>query len=52
LNSEECFSATAIDVLIYKNTHKKEEDQIEGKNMAMLVFNPSLEYPTCPWQAL
>jgi hypothetical protein len=36
LNSEECSSATVIDVSIKK--HKR----IEGKDMAMLVFNPCI----------
>jgi hypothetical protein len=42
LNSEECSSATAIDVSIkkHKQTKPKEGDQIEDKDMAMLVFNP------------
>ncbi len=41
-NSEECSSATAIDVSI-KNTNEKkpkEGNQIKDKDMAMLVFNP------------
>jgi hypothetical protein len=44
LKSEECSSATAIDLSI-KNPNKqkpKEGDQIEGKDMAMLVFNPCI----------
>jgi hypothetical protein len=44
LNSEECSSATAIDMST-KNTNKqkpKEDNQIKGKNMAMLVFNPCI----------
>jgi hypothetical protein len=45
LNSEECFSATAIDMSTKKtqtNKKPKEGIQIEGKNMAMLVFNPCI----------
>ncbi len=44
LNSEECSSATAIDMLTKKHKQKKpkEGDQIKGKNMAMLVFNPCI----------
>ncbi len=44
LNSEESSSTTAIDLSI-KNTNKnkpKEGNQIEGKDMAMLVFNPCI----------
>jgi hypothetical protein len=43
LKSEESSSATAIDHSI-KNTKKKpkEDDQSEGKDMAMLVFNPCI----------
>jgi hypothetical protein len=44
LNSEESPSATAIDHSI-KNTNEKkpkEDDQIKGKDMAMLVFNPCI----------
>ncbi len=43
-NSEECSSATAIDVSI-KNTNEKkpkEGNQIQDKDMAMLVFNPCI----------
>ncbi len=44
LNSEECYSATAIDVSIKKQKRKKtkEGNQIEGKDMTMLVFNPCI----------
>jgi hypothetical protein len=44
LNSEECSSATAINLSI-KNTNEKKQkegDQIEDKDMAMLVFNPCI----------
>jgi hypothetical protein len=44
LNSEECSSATAIDVSI-KNTNEKkpkEGNQIKDKDMALLVFNPCI----------
>jgi hypothetical protein len=44
LNSEECSSATAFDLSKKTQTNKKprEGDQIEGKDMAMLVFNPCI----------
>jgi hypothetical protein len=44
LNSKECSSATAIDVS-KKNTNKqkpKEGNQIEDKDMVMLVFKPCI----------
>jgi hypothetical protein len=44
LNSEESSSAIAIDHSI-KNTNEKipkEDNQIKGKDMAMLVFNPCI----------
>jgi hypothetical protein len=41
LNSKECSPATAIDLSINKHTHKK-GNQIKDKDMAMLVFNPSI----------
>jgi hypothetical protein len=44
LNSKESSSASAIDPSI-KNTNEKkpkEGDQIEDKDMAMLVFNPCI----------
>jgi hypothetical protein len=44
LNSEECSSATAIDMTTKKHRRKKPKkgDQIKGKKMAMLVFNPCI----------
>jgi hypothetical protein len=44
LNSEECSSATAIDLSINKKNEKKTKEgyHIKGKNMAMLVFNPCI----------
>jgi hypothetical protein len=44
VNSEECSSTTVIDLSIKKHKQKKpkEENQIEGKDMAMLVFNPCI----------
>jgi hypothetical protein len=44
LNSEERSSATVIDVSIkkHKQTKPKEGNQIEDKDMAMLVFNPCI----------
>jgi hypothetical protein len=44
MNSEECSSATAIDLSIKKHRQKKpkEGNQIKGKDMAMLVFNPCI----------
>jgi hypothetical protein len=44
LNSEECSSATAIDVSIKKHKQKKpkEGNQTEDKDMATLVFNPCI----------
>jgi hypothetical protein len=44
LNGEECSSATAIDLSIkkHKQTKTKEGNQIKGKDMAMLVFNPCI----------
>ncbi len=41
---EESSSVTAIDHSIKKHKHKnpKEDDQIKGKDMAMLVFNPCI----------
>jgi hypothetical protein len=44
MNSEDCSSATAIDVSI-KNTNEKkpkEGNKIKDKDMAMLVFNPCI----------
>jgi hypothetical protein len=43
LNNEESSSTSAIDHPLKKQKQKKpkEDDQIVGKDMAMLVFNPS-----------
>jgi hypothetical protein len=44
LNNEESSSATAIDHSIKKHKQKKtkEDDQIVGKDMTILVFNPCI----------